>query len=127
MGLIHFENWDGVTAPNIPSGWNISADLVTATSGATPISSPNFLKLPAASSGTQTATWGTLDGNLGNVQIVGNVQFGTGGGVNNSSMAVFFRCNQSTCSYSTSSFYEFSVSGNNTDFEVNVYVSGSKT
>jgi hypothetical protein len=133
VSSIFSENWDGVTAPAIPAGFNQQDidgfEIVTSTSGATPLSSPNILKL-AGSSGLasfRTITFGTLDGAGGNVQVTGTGQFGSGGGISNSEFAVFARSNQSTTSYTSSTFYEFRVSGANAAFEINAFHAGTST
>ena len=127
MSLIHGENWDGVTAPATPTGWNVSAFIVTATSGATPLSSPNMLSLPAGSAGSEIITYATQDGNSGNVTVQGTVQFGTGGSSGNSWGSVVARGNSATLSYSSSTFYELAFSGENGDLEINKVVAGTST
>lgn len=72
MGVIHTENWDGVTAPAIPSSWNVDSVYTTTsspTSPISPISSPNVLKHAGASNADHYATWNTQDGNSGNVTV----------------------------------------------------------
>jgi hypothetical protein len=54
------ENWDGVTAPTIPVGWNVDSDYVTATVNR--YSTPNSLRLNNTASGTTLyATSSSLD------------------------------------------------------------------
>ena len=58
--------------------------IVTTTSDAIPISSPNLIVAGVGtSSGFDTITWGTLDGNAGNVQVQGTFQFNSSGGTGN--------------------------------------------
>jgi len=71
--LIHYENWDGVTAPAIPSGWTAASQLVTSSSptgGITPLSSPNVLQFQSLNTPTHyAATYGTADNATGNVLV----------------------------------------------------------
>jgi hypothetical protein len=100
---IKTELWDGVTAPAIPSGWNVDANFSTS-SGFTPVSSPNVLLL-ASGATTATnfyATWGTADGNSGYVTVSGYVQFGVG---NKERLGVTARGSASTLNNSSTSFY----------------------
>lgn len=63
------ENWDGVAAPAIPSGWSVASPLVT--NATNPRSGSNALAYPAASINNSTAfgaVFGTQDGNSGNCQ-----------------------------------------------------------
>jgi hypothetical protein len=71
------QNWDGVTAPAQPSGWNYSsASLITTSSlsaGISPTSNPNVLELAAtATNASSFATYATADGNGGNVAAQAN-------------------------------------------------------
>jgi hypothetical protein len=51
------ENWDGVSAPSIPSGWvTTGTSVVTSTSN--PRSSPNVLAYPSGTTGQSTTIWG---------------------------------------------------------------------
>jgi hypothetical protein len=118
--LIKSENWDSVTAPAIPTGWNV-VGVVTTTTGATPISSPNMIATPSSGSGIYTATWGTPDDNAGNCSVTGTGQFSSVISESGSNFAVFARANSSTVTYGTSTFYEFCVSGNDGAFEINVF------
>jgi len=66
------QNWDGVTPPAIPSGWTVDSVFTTATTplsgGLSPTSSPNVLAMTPASTNTiYYASFGTQDGNSGNV------------------------------------------------------------
>jgi hypothetical protein len=81
MSVIKAENWDGVTAPAVPTGWNVSANLATATG--TVISAPNALALASgAGAADNYATWGTADTSSGNVSVYALFYFTTlvGGG-----------------------------------------------
>jgi hypothetical protein len=103
LSIIHYENWDGVTPPSIPAGWNAPAQIITTTSGATPISSPNMITLSSPGSGTLYAiTYGTPDTLSGNVAVVGTGQFSLGA----ASFSVLGRGSSSTLTYAGSTFYE---------------------
>jgi hypothetical protein len=107
MGVLHYENWDSVTAPAIPAGWNVQSAIVTATTPETPISSPNYLAFQGTDAAWHTATWGTADGNSGNVTVSGTVSFGGSAIVigNSISFAVFCRSNSNATIYTGSTFY----------------------
>src|SRR5271155_3555121 len=131
MSIIKAENWDGVTDPTIPSGWNVGTPtgavaIVTTAGGATPISSPNVIVAGVGtSSGFNTITWGTLDGNAGDVQVQGTIQFNNSGGISNIAASVFARSNASTTNYASSDFYELCLSGDDGAVEINKYVGGT--
>ena len=67
------QNWDGVTAPAIPAGWNVDSNYTTTASpggGIVPVSSPNVLALAATSGAVDRyATYATTDGVGGNVVV----------------------------------------------------------
>jgi len=69
MSILHAENFDGVVAPAIPSGWNVDPNYATET--AVFRSSPNGLQIPssAAFGSDFYATWGTADGSAGNITV----------------------------------------------------------
>jgi hypothetical protein len=79
MAVIHYESFDGVTAPAVPSGWTFNASLVTTSSptySIVPTSSPNVLYLPSTSGASQYfATYGTPDAVGGDVTVYANVAF----------------------------------------------------
>jgi hypothetical protein len=129
VATLHFENWDGVTAPALPSGWTTQSGsgIVTATGSGpvVPISSPNMIEAPGPTFSPNTITWGTQDGVGGNVQVTGTGLFN--GGVNNASFAIFARSNASTTLYSSSTFYEAAFSGSGDEIAVSKYVSGTGT
>lgn len=61
MALSYSQNWDGVTAPAIPSGWNVDSQFVTSSS--TSYTASNSLSLLSGSSGVlYWAAYGTDDG-----------------------------------------------------------------
>jgi hypothetical protein len=128
--LIKSETWDEVTAPAIPSGWNVTAaggftTIITATAGPTPISAPNMLYQAAGPVSARTITWATLDGNSGNVQVQGTGLFDTS--YANSEFAVFARCNTSSFNPTTDTAYVWKLSGSAGAFEVLKYVAGTIT
>lgn len=111
MGFPHSENWDGVTAPSVPSGWNYAPgayETVTSpvTGGASPISSPNMLQLPAGS-GQTPITWGTADTSSGNVTVTGSGLCDVAFSIRN--FSIFYLCNASTCVPGTSDYYELNL------------------
>ncbi|MGO9463087.1 MAG: hypothetical protein ACLQIB_04410 [Isosphaeraceae bacterium] len=73
--LIHYENWDGVSAPALPSNWGFSvgtplATTASPTGGISPLSSPNVLACDVAGNDTHwPAIYQTPDGNGGNVLV----------------------------------------------------------
>ena len=71
--LIHYEGWDGATAPSIPAGWTVSAPLATSSSptgGISPLSSPNVLACATSGSNTHyPATYSVADAAGGNVLV----------------------------------------------------------
>jgi hypothetical protein len=75
MALIHYENWDGVVPPAIPSGWSVAAQYTTTTAahGITPTSSPNMLAFTPSTASTYFATYGTADTTSGNVAVQANI------------------------------------------------------
>jgi hypothetical protein len=130
MSTIKSENWDGVTAPALPSGWNAQASggyaaVTTSTGAPSSISSPNTIYLPASYGlgGPRSITWATLDGNSGDVQVVGTGLFAANTG--NSEFSVFARANTSAWSSTTDTAYAWAFSGSNGTFEVRKYVAGS--
>jgi hypothetical protein len=129
MGVIHTENWDGVTAPAIPANWTVTSGIVTTTTAigsATlpPLSAPNMLISPGVT-GIYTASYGTPDSNSGNVQVAGT--FFTGVFSTNDRCAVFARCNAYPINYGTSTFYEALLGFDSADLSVNSVVAGTST
>lgn len=72
MGIIKSENWDGVTAPAIPSGWTATANIVT-TTGAN-YSSPNSVNTNTTGSNQDIYT-NANDGNGGDAQAFVTFQY----------------------------------------------------
>lgn len=123
MSLIASQNWDGVSPPAIPGGWNVLGVIVTTAAGVAPISSPNMIATTAAS--VATITYATKDGNNGNVIVNGTGLIAAG--INNSEFSVFARSSASTTNYTSSTFYEFAFSPLNGWFAINKWLSGTLT
>ncbi len=102
------ENWDGVTAPAIPSNWTVDTGLTTTaifSGGITPTSSPNALTLAVGNNTPRFATWGTADTNNGDTTV--QVNCNASGISNNLSFGLFLRCNVNAAIQSSSTFYRF--------------------
>lgn len=77
MPTIKSENWDGVTAPAIPSGWTVDTQLATTTT-LSPTSTPNSLGyLTPNNAVVPYATWATQDTNSGDVQVSATIRLAT--------------------------------------------------
>jgi hypothetical protein len=126
VAVLHAENWDGVTAPAIPAGWNASSPIVTAVAGPTPLSSPNMVTLSTTSSSREAITWGTPDGVSGNVIVQGTAYFqGSSFPIGNAS--VLGRGSVSTLLYTSSTFYELNLSLTSGALKLNAIVAGTST
>lgn len=99
------ENWDGVTAPAVPAGWNVDAPYTTSTSH--PYTSPNSLVLGDSSSVKKYATYGTADPDHGaTVAISSRLYMASGSPVGLTANAgVTFRCSSATMDNSSTSCY----------------------
>lgn len=109
---IHSENWDGVTPPAIPAGFNCDANLVTTATfagGITPTSSPNALKQSGGSLNTNyCCTWATADSNSGNVTVQANCTWYWSTSTPNSTIfGLCARGSAATLNFSSTSFYWF--------------------
>jgi hypothetical protein len=125
MSTIVSQNWDSVTTPALPSGWtsNGGTGVVTASGGITPISSPNMIVVTSGTgSSQQTITWGTQDGNAGNVAIVVTGQFVSSGAM---SFSALVRGSANPIVFASDTFYEFRLE--NSAFQINKVVAGSVT
>jgi hypothetical protein len=99
------QNWDGVTPPAIPGGWNVSGTFTTVAPGSiTPVSSPNVLEFSPSTNSSYFATYGTADGNSGNVIVSAYVAIVPGAG-NQCRMGVTARCSASTMNLTSTSAY----------------------
>ncbi|MDR3638794.1 MAG: hypothetical protein P4L84_33615 [Isosphaeraceae bacterium] len=67
MSVITSQNWDGVTAPVLPSGWHYDGGFATGTGLAIPLSSPNLLV--SVDSSESTAYYLAADSSGGQVQV----------------------------------------------------------
>jgi hypothetical protein len=105
--LIHYENWDGVSAPAVPAGWTVSAPLKTdssPTGGINPLSSPNVLA--ADTNGTNAhypATYNVADSSNGNVLVYAS--FSAASTTNNQTYGVFARGSAYPIVLGSSTFY----------------------
>ena len=101
------QNWDGVTPPADPAGWNYStANFTTTTTlpvSQSPISSPNVLQLSQSSNADAFATYATQDGNSGNVIV--SAYFMAGSASNNCQGALVARANVNAVVKASSTFY----------------------
>jgi hypothetical protein len=105
--LIHHENWDGVSAPSIPSGWTASAPVATTATpsgGVTPLSSPNVLACSASgTSNDYPTTYGIADSESGNVLVYAS--FNAASTTDNQVYGVFARGSAYPLTPGSSSFY----------------------
>lgn len=65
MATITSQDWDGVSAPSLPSGWTYDSGFATSTAAS--VSPPNALTV--GSTGPLYAYYATPDGNGGNVRV----------------------------------------------------------
>jgi hypothetical protein len=108
-GAIATQNWDGVTAPALPSGWTYGSGLSTTSTffaSIVPTSSPNAL-VTGVGGALQFATYGTLDGAGGNVSVSANFNETTA--ANAARFGVFLRSNANPTVSTTSTFYSLEV------------------
>lgn len=123
------EDFDGVTAPALPSGWTFGSPLATDASppgGITPISSPNVLALNAPGNNTHYyGTYGTADSNGGAVSVSG--YFNAGGTTNNQTFGLTLRGNASDLSLSGKTYLWVQLSPFVLACRVYKVVSGTQT
>jgi hypothetical protein len=125
------QNWDGVVAPAIPAGWTVDSPIVTTTqtggvAGITPTSSPNMLALLA--SGTNShyfATYGTTDGNGGNVIVQAN--FNSPSVTNNHTWGLTARGSASALNVTSTTFYWLQFSAFRAEAILYKMISGAQT
>ena len=125
------QNWDAPTPPATPAGWVCDSPIVTATqtgglAGITPTSSPNMLGLLA--SGTNNhyfATYGTTDGNSGNVVVSAN--FNTPSVTNNHTWGLTARGSASALNVTSTTFYWLQFSAYRGEMLIYKMVSGTQT
>src|SRR5208282_1503695 len=129
MAILHYENWDGVSAPAIPSGWSVTSGLVTLASGSspTPVSTPNVIEAQSGSAAFYVATWGTADSNSGNVSVQGTGIIGLAGSVVDGQFSVLARGSSSSLLYASSTYYEAQIDRDNQTLYLNSVVSGTST
>lgn len=123
------QNWDGVTPPSLPSGWNFgTASMVTTTSlpgSLSPISTPNVLYYPGTSNTNYFAIYETSDGNSGNVVVSG--YFAIGSYSTRISCGLVARCSTTAPTTTSGSYYWFDVSFDAGTVSLIASVSGSPT
>lgn len=124
MGVIHYENWDGASAPALPSGWNSTGDWATTTAGP-PLTAPNAVTLPGGS-GPQALTWATLDGNGGDVSVAGTTN-DPSPFASLSYASVFARCSASSLVFGTSNYYEARIDYQNSQVLLISHVGATAT
>ena len=121
------QNFDGVTAPALPSGWTFDARMQTSTSYST--SSPNALELVATTSATYGfATFNTLDGNWGNVVVQCNLLYDPLPGLTGDAIAgVVARASATPIVTTSGSFYLAVLDFVGAQVRLYSYVSGTAT
>jgi len=121
------QNWDGVTAPAVPSTWNYtSGTFVTSSSlagGLVPTSSPNAAAVTGGeTTATQYAGYESQDGNGGNVALQANFA-----ATANGTGFLICRCTDSPANAGSSSYYDASININTKVVAIAVVNSGSPT
>ena len=125
------QSWDLVTPPAIPAGWTVDSPIATTTqtggvASITPTSSPNMLALLA--SGTNShyfATYGTTDGNGGNVTVQAN--FNAPSVTNNHTWGLTARGSASALNVTSTTFYWLQFSAYRGEMLIYKMVSGTQT
>ena len=125
--VLHHETWDSASPPAMPSGWNAQTDIATTATGPTPISSPNMVQVASSSGAFYTATWGTRDGNSGNVAVQASGCDGTLVSAISGAFSAFGRSSASTTAYGSSTFYEAQCNLNTQTVALNKVVAGTST
>ncbi len=127
--LIHYEGWDGATAPSIPSGWTVSSPLATTaspTGGISPLTNPNVLACAATSTNTHyPATYGVADGNAGDVLVCASVNAAST--TSNQTFGIFARGSAYPIVAGSSSFYWAQLSPNGNTVKLYAVVGGMQT
>jgi hypothetical protein len=127
--LIHYENWDNVTAPAIPSVWTVVSPLKTdssPTAGISPLSSPNVLA--ADSTGTSAhypATYTLADSAGGNVLVYAS--FNAASTSSNQSFGIFARGSANPIVLGSSTFYWAQLSTSGQVCRLYAVVAGTQT
>lgn len=108
MPLSYTQSFDGVTAPAVPSGWNVDATYTTSTSAS--VSSPNSLKSPDNTSVFKWATYGTSDDTNGSeISLSAWVQLSSSGVSGTFDFGLTYRCNGSTMNNTSTRCYAILV------------------
>ncbi len=127
--LIHYQGWDGVSAPNIPTGWTVGAQVSTTaspTGGISPLSNPNVLTCQTIVGTTQEpATYDTADGKNGNVLVYASFSVAALGSTQ--IWGVFARCSAYPVVIASSTFYWATLSPTANTCELYSVVSGTAT
>jgi hypothetical protein len=123
------QNWDGVSAGSIPSGWTVDSPATTTSTlsgGITPTSSPNVLEVAGAGANTtRFGTYGTLDGTSGNVTV--SAYFAVTQFNHTSAGGVTARVSSSAPVLSSSTFYWAELDFFNGQLNLIKVVSGTQT
>jgi len=123
--LSYSENFDGVTAPAIPAGWN--TDAVWVTNGTQFHSSPNSLRSNDNTNVFKWATYGTADSlNGASLNLSCYVYFPTSATTSQFQYGITYRCNAATMNNTSTRCYAFRVRdnpGNGTGFTALVSIS----
>jgi hypothetical protein len=127
--LIHYEGWDGVSAPSIPPGWTVSPPLATSSSptgGISPLSSPNVLACASTGSNTHyPAAYSVADGGAGNVLVYAS--FSAASTTNNQTFGVFARGSAYPLVITSSTYYWAQLSPNGATCKLYAVVGGMQT
>jgi hypothetical protein len=107
------ENWDSVTAPAVPAGWNNDAGMVTSTSQSN--TAPNSLALTSGTAGVvYYATYATADpGNGMTLDYTAFVFVDTSASTGLYRVGPTFRCSSATMNNTSTSCYWVNVAFNN--------------
>ncbi len=127
--LIKYENWDGVSAPSIPAGWTVDAQLTTTSSptgGISPLSSPNVLAgEPSVPGPIEAATYDTPDSASGNVLVYASFNIAATG--TTQVWGVFARSSACPVVVNSSNFYWATLSPTASTCELYTVVGGTAT
>ena len=105
MSLNITQNWDGVTAPAIPAGWNADSQMITSTARYT--SSPNCMYLNDSANTKRYVTYGTSSGDDFAVATLSTTVFLAIGGVDGFTYkgGISYRASSGTISNATGVYY----------------------
>jgi len=127
--LIHYEGWDSVSAPSIPAGWTVGAQLTTTSSptgGINPLSNPNVLAgQPSVPGPIEAATYDTPDSASGNVLVYASFNIAATG--TTQVWGVFARSSAYPVVVTSSNFYWATLSPTASTCELYAVVGGTAT